>query len=143
MFRASANEQADRVLGGRDDVRLGRVRDHDPAARRRIHVDVVDADARAPDHLQIRPRVDQVGGELGRGADDDPVVGADDRREVALGVDVDVELLAQQVDAGFGDLLADQNFRAFAHRSNRSRNQTGPRVALLQNGVHTAFNEDS
>ena len=39
-------QQADGVLGGRDDVRLGRVRDHDPAARRRVHVDVVDADAR-------------------------------------------------------------------------------------------------
>ena len=39
-------EQADRVLGGRDDVRLGRVRDDDPAARRRLDVDVVDPDAR-------------------------------------------------------------------------------------------------
>ena len=29
---------------------------------------------------------------------------------------IDVELLAQQVDPGFGDLLAHEDFRAFAHR---------------------------
>ena len=50
------DEQADRVLGRRDDRRLGRVRDDDPAARRRLDVDVVDADARAADHLQPRRR---------------------------------------------------------------------------------------
>ena len=49
-------EQADRVLGRRDDVRLGRVRDDDAPARRRIDVDVVDTDARAADHLQPRAR---------------------------------------------------------------------------------------
>ena len=48
------DEQADRVLGRRDDVRLRRVRDDDPAPCRRIDVDVVDADARAADHLQAR-----------------------------------------------------------------------------------------
>ena len=45
-------EQADRVLGGRDDVRLGRVRDDDAAPRGRIDVDVVHPDAGAADHLQ-------------------------------------------------------------------------------------------
>ena len=47
--------------------------------------------------------------------------------EVALGVDVDVELLAQQVDAGFGDLLADQHFRTFAHHPTVAVNTTGRR----------------
>ena len=48
------DEQPDRVLGGGDDGRLGRVRDDDPAARRGVDVDVVDADAGAADHLQAR-----------------------------------------------------------------------------------------
>ena len=50
------DEQPDRVLCRRDDVRLGRVRDDDPAPRRRVDVDVVDAHAGAPDHLQVRRR---------------------------------------------------------------------------------------
>ena len=40
------DEQADGVLGGGDDRRLGRVGDDDPAARGGLDVDVVDADAR-------------------------------------------------------------------------------------------------
>ena len=48
------DEQADRLLGGRDDRRLGRVRDDDAAARRGVDVDVVDADPGAADHLQPR-----------------------------------------------------------------------------------------
>ena len=50
------DEQPDRVLGRGDDGRLGRVRDDDAAARRRLDVDVVDADAGAPDHLQALGR---------------------------------------------------------------------------------------
>ena len=47
-------------------------------------------------------------------ADHDRVVPVDDLREVALSVDVDVEARAQQLDAGLGDLLADENSRARA-----------------------------
>ena len=71
-------QQPDRVLGGRDDVRLGRVRDDDPAPRRGVDVDVVDPDAGAPDHLQLRGARDHVGGDLRRRADDQRVVAADD-----------------------------------------------------------------
>ena len=39
-------QQRERVLGGRDDVRLGGVADDDAGGRRRVHVDVVDPDAR-------------------------------------------------------------------------------------------------
>ena len=59
------HEQADRVLGSRDDGGLRRVGDDDPAARRRLDVDVVYADAGASDHLQPLGAVDQVGGQLG------------------------------------------------------------------------------
>ena len=53
------NEQPDRVLGRRDDIRLGRVRDDDPAAGSGVDVDVVDPDAGAADHLQPRGGCDQ------------------------------------------------------------------------------------
>ena len=53
--------------------------------------------------------LDQVGGQLRRRADDDRVVAADDLREVAVGVDVDVEARAQQLDAGLRDRLADED----------------------------------
>ena len=48
--------QRDRVLGGRDDVGLGRVADDDARRGRRVDVDVVDADAGAADHAQARAR---------------------------------------------------------------------------------------
>ena len=104
------------MLGGGDDRRLRRVRDDDPAPRRRLDVDVVDADARAADHLQALGPLDQIGGELRRGADDDRVVAADDLLERALGVDVDLEALAEQVDAGRGDLFADEDSRGHVRR---------------------------
>ena len=46
-------QQRERVLGGRDDVRLGGVADDDARRRRRVHVDVVDPDARAADDAQL------------------------------------------------------------------------------------------
>src|SRR5207302_89792 len=52
-------QEPDRVLRRRDDRRLRRVRDDDPAPRRRLDVDVVDPDARAADHLQALAALDQ------------------------------------------------------------------------------------
>ena len=63
------DEQPDRVLCRGDDGRLGRVRDDDAAPRRRLDVDVVDTDARAADHLQMRRAADQIRSELRRRAD--------------------------------------------------------------------------
>ena len=105
-------QEADRVLGGGDDRRLGRVRDDDPAARRRLDVDVVDADPRAADHLQPVGLLDQRRVELRRGADDDRVVVADRLGEVAVRVHVDVEALAKQLEPGLGDRLADEDSQA-------------------------------
>ena len=68
------DEQADRVLGGGDDGRVGRVRDDDPAPRRGVDVDVVDPDSGAADHLQPLGALDQLRGQLRRRADDDRVV---------------------------------------------------------------------
>src|SRR5207249_3262115 len=103
---------ADRVLGGGDDRRLRGVGDDDPAPRRRLDVDVVDADAGAADHLETHGPFEQFRGEQRLRADDDRVVVADDRLERAVGVDVDVEARAEQLDAGVGDLLPDEDFHA-------------------------------
>src|SRR6476646_3732023 len=111
------DEQADRVLGGRDDVRLGRIRDDDPLARRRVDVDVVDPHSGAADHAQSRGACDHIGRHLRRGADDQRLVAVDDLVERRLGVDDDVESLAQQVDARVRDLLADEHPRPRHHQA--------------------------
>ena len=66
-------------------------------------------DARAADHLQPVGPLDQVGGQLRRRADDDRVVVADPLREVAVRVHVDVVALAEELDPGLGDRLADED----------------------------------
>ena len=86
------NHQPDGLLGGRDDRRLRCVRDDDAPPGRRLDVDVVDADARTPDHLQIRGPLDQVGRELRRRANHDGVVALDDLLEGRHLVVVDLEL---------------------------------------------------
>src|SRR5205807_2089804 len=111
------DEQADGVLRGGDDVRLGRVRHHDAASRRSLHVDVVDAHARAADHAQPVGALQDVRGQLRRRADDDRVVAADPLREVAVRLVVDVEALAQERDAGLGDRLAHEDARALARHT--------------------------
>ncbi len=100
------------VLGGGDRVRFGRIGDDDPPPGRRRDVDVVDPGAGAADHLEPLGSVDQLGGHLGRGANQDRVVAGDRLAQLILGhleAKVDVEALAQQVHARVGDLLLDQN----------------------------------
>ncbi len=103
------HHQADRLLGGRDDRRLGRVRNDDAAAGGSLDVDVVDADPGAPDHLEVRGEIDQVGREPRRRANHDRVVPVDDLLERRHLVLVDVELRPEQVDSGIGDLLAHED----------------------------------
>ena len=80
------DEQPDGVLRRRDDCRLGRIRDDDPAARRGVDVDVVDPHSRPSDHLQPVGPLEDLGGQLRRGADDDRVVVPDPllERQVAV-----------------------------------------------------------
>ena len=111
------DEEADRLLGRGDDGRVGRVRDDDPAPGRRVDVDVVDADPGAADHLQPVGALDQLGGQLRRRADDDRVVVADRLGEVRVAVDVDVEVLAQELDPRLGDRLADEDARTLLTRA--------------------------
>ncbi len=65
----------DRVLGGGDRVAVRRVHHHDAARGGGAHVDVVDADAGAADHLEVGRRLQQFARHLGGGADRQPVIG--------------------------------------------------------------------
>src|SRR5207248_1308473 len=118
---------------GGDDRRLRGVRDDDPASRRGLDIDVVDPDAGATDDLEALGPADEFCRDLRGGADDNRVVAADDLLERAVGVDVDVEPRAEELDARVGDLLADEHF----HVSNASsaavtatpRSMSAPRSA--------------
>ena len=109
---AEGEHQRQGVLGGGDRVRFGRVGDDDAAAGRGGDVDVVDAGAGAADHLEALGPLDQLRRHLGRRADEQRVVGADRLAQLLLGhleAEVDLEALAQQLDAGVGDLLLDED----------------------------------
>ena len=56
VLRASAVEERERVLGGRDRVAGRGVDDRDPGPRRGVEIDVVDADAGPADDDQARAR---------------------------------------------------------------------------------------
>jgi hypothetical protein len=106
--------QGDGVLGGGDRVRFGRVGDDDAAPGGGRNVDVVDPGAGAADHLQVRRPFDQLRRHLRRRADQDRVVAADLLGQLLVGhleAEVDLEVLAQQLDAGVGDLLLDQDLQ--------------------------------
>src|SRR6266511_5196185 len=104
------HQQADGVLGGRDDRRLRSVRDDDPAARGGVDVDIVDPDAGAADHLQPLAALDHFRGQLRGRADHDRVVAADRLGEIGVAIDVDVEApIAQEANPGLGDLFADED----------------------------------
>ena len=134
--------QRQRVLGGGDRVRLGRVGDDDAAAGGGGDVDVVDAGAGAADHLQVGRQLDQLRRHLRRRADQDRVVLADLRAQLVVGhveAEIDVEVGAQQVDAGVGDLLLDQN----SHRATPStlaRTQSMQAVSASTSAGSTAGN---
>src|SRR6185437_697135 len=136
-----------------DDVGLRRVGDDDPAPGRGGHVDVVDADAGPADHLQPVGLVDQLRGHLRRRADHDAVVVGDPLAElgvVPVDADIDLEVLAQEVDARVADLLLDEDTsppalvlslrRRGAHRPILSTIQSTHAVSASTSDVSTAGN---
>ena len=104
-----AEQETERVLRCRDDGGLRRVRDDDSAPRGRVEIDVVDPHPGPADHLELRGLFDQAGVEVRAAADDDRVVVADPRGEVAVRVHIDVEPFAQEVDPGLGYGFANEN----------------------------------
>ena len=85
----------DRMLGSRDAVAGRAVHHDDSATRRRFDIDVVNADARAPDHFERRGRVDYFAGDASAAANQQRVVGRDYFRQLfrlESGLDVDLQL---------------------------------------------------
>ena len=135
--------QGERVLGGGHRVRFRRVGDDHAAAGGGGDVDVVDAGPGAADHLQVVGALDQLGGHLRRRADQDRVVAGDRLDQLLVGhleAEVDVEVLAQQVDAGVGDLLLDQDLHADLTPSTFSITQSMQAVSASTSAGSTAGN---
>ena len=96
----------------------GGVHDDDAARRGGGHVDVVDADAGAADHLEVLGVGEQLLGDLGGRADGEAVVVADDfgqlflvLAEIGLVVDLDAVVL-EDLDGGGGQLVGNENARS-------------------------------
>src|SRR5215203_1737063 len=134
--------EGERVLGGGDGVRFRRIGDDDPAPGRGGDVDVVDAGSGAADHLQVLGQLDQLRRHLRRRADQDRVVLGDLLAQLLVGhleAEVDLELRAQQVDAGVGDLLLDQDLHE-ATPSTFSTTQSMQAVSASTSSGSTAGN---
>ena len=143
---AEREHQRHRVLGRGDRVRLGSVGDDDAALGGRLDVDVVHARSGPADHLEPLGAVDQVRCELGGRADQDAVELADpllELRAVPVEAELDVEALPQQLDAGVGDLLLDEDLGLLVHRltsSAFSRAQSMQAVSASTSAGSTAGN---
>ena len=107
-------QQREGVLDGGDGVGQRRVDDDHPTRRRRLEVDVVDADPGAPDHRELRGGLDDALGDAGLAAHDDAGHVGDGFDELVLaeaGADYGVVALAQAGDALLGDLVRDEDGR--------------------------------
>ena len=85
--------------------------------------------ARPTTFSRVRAR-DHVRGDLRRGTDDQAFVPVDDLVERRVRVDVDLEVLAQQVDARIRDLLTDEDLHAVTGVSNASNARAHGDAAL-------------
>ena len=105
-------QERERVLRGGDRVARRRVDDGDPGPRRRVQVDVVDADARPADDLEPRPGGDQRRVDRDLAPDDQRVVVADGRAQLLVGqarADVDLVAGPERLDALRRDGLRDED----------------------------------
>ncbi len=106
----------DGVFGGRDRIAERRVH-HDDALRRcRGNIDIVDADAGAADHLEMRRLLENFRRDLGGRADRETVVLADDLgelflvgAELRLEIDLDAAIL-EDLHGGGRQRVGDENF---------------------------------
>src|ERR1700722_17186804 len=99
---------------GRGDRIAERGVHHDHAASGRSwNIDIVDADARAAHDFQLHRAFEQLGCDLGVGANGEPVIVANDLGELLLfetrfDVDLDAALLEDR-DGGGGKLIGNEN----------------------------------
>ncbi len=117
--------QGDGVLGGRDRIAERRVHHDDALGRGGGDLDIVDADAGAADHLEVGGLLEDFCGGLGRRADGEAVVIADDLgelvlvlAEVGLEVDLDAAIL-EDLHGGGGEGVGNENF-GFGHEDDPS-----------------------
>ena len=108
-------DHRDGVLGRRHGIAIGGVHHHDAARRRFGNIDIVDADAGPPDNLQLRRRVEDLACHLGRRADRQPVIPADDggklgRLQPGLHIHLDPAGL-EDFDGLRAELVTDKYFR--------------------------------
>ena len=112
VWRASPNMSASVCSAAAIVLPVGRVDDGDPGARRRVEVDVVDADARPADDDQPRAGGDHLGVGLDLAPDDERVVLGQDREDLlARQAELLVDLVvgAEEVDALLGEGLDDED----------------------------------
>ena len=105
-------EQGDGVLGGRQDVGLGRVDHRDAAAGGGVEVHVVQADPGPAHDAKVLGPLQHLTGDLGLGPADQRVVRADGPGQSVgrkFRPDVDREFLPQEVEARVGQRLGDQD----------------------------------
>ncbi len=129
-------QHRDRVLGGGDRIAERRVHDHDPAGRGGGHVDRIDADAGAADHLEAgQSGIHHRGIDLGRAAHGEPVVIADDRRQLLRGqagplVDRDPALAEDRRGAGI-HLVGDEDAYLPGHFTcSHAQSSHGPSASM-------------
>jgi hypothetical protein len=117
------------VLGGREDVRLGGVHHHHAPLRRRLDVDVVEADAGAAHHHQVGARLQHLAVHLGGGTDDQGGRAVHDVDQLFGGEpepDIDhVAGVTEPLEPAVGDLLG--------HEDARHRAQVWPGVLARTN----------
>ena len=110
--RARPYMQRERVLGGGDRVAGRGVDDGDPGPRRRVEVDVVDADPGPADDDEPRAGGDELGVDLDLAADDERVVVGQDRAQLVAAEAralVDLVVGAEELEALRGDGFGDED----------------------------------
>src|SRR5215470_2277190 len=110
------------MLGGRDRIAERRVHHDDALGGRSRNLDIVDADAGATDHLELRGLADDLRRRLGGGTDRKAVIVADDLgklvlvlAEIWLEVDLDAAI-PKDLHGGGRERVGNENFR-FGHWS--------------------------
>ena len=116
-FARRAKQEREGVLGRGNRVAAGRVHHDHAAPRGRVHIDVVHADAGAPDHAQPRPGIHDGRRDFRLAAHDDAAELRDhfDQRRFAhsgVGGNVERAITRHLVDATLGNRIRDQNFRS-------------------------------
>ena len=129
----------DGVLGGGDRIAERRVHHDDAAPRGGGNIDIVDADAGAADDLEIGRGGDQLFGDLGRRADGEAVILADDFEQLVLVlaevgqiIDLDAAIL-EDLHGGGGEFVGNENAgRHLGFSKYESGKETGGRARACE-----------